>query len=387
MKKLLFILLFVLLAAQVVAQDNDLEVRINQIVDKDFPNIIVYVSVFNKTTQEPVTTVTTGNFITFVDSREENSKPKKEIFRIVEDPVSYYMVVDGNGVLMLDPEAMSSQKKAASAIAEKMQKDKDVFSAYLIEQEEHEIIKYAQDEDAIIEAFDEVDVVSAASPRLYDAVLDAVQAMDDEITVFDPPITRKVLILTTEGRDEGSLYNEDKFYDKVIEKNFPIYAIGFSITGGEYLNKLESLANSTGGNYTFAKSVKDIPRIVGIYHEQIMNCYILRYKVKAIKGDDDYHELKIGVKSPGGMTDSATKIFYARKGKFPVWLLILIIIIVLLLIAGLVLLIIFQLKKSRAKMGITNRRCPDCRRRMKDDWDECMFCKYLPPKKKKKKDD
>jgi hypothetical protein len=35
-------------------------------------------------------------------------------------------------------------------------------------------------------------------------------------------------------------------------------------------------------------------------------------------------------------------------------------------------------------MGITSRRCPECNNRMKDSWDSCPFCRYLPNIKKKK---
>jgi exosome complex RNA-binding protein Csl4 len=56
-----------------------------------------------------------------------------------------------------------------------------------------------------------------------------------------------------------------------------------------------------------------------------------------------------------------------------------------LVVIGLVLLIIILTRMNRKKLGITKRRCPECKRRMKDDWDDCPFCKYMPKKQKKEK--
>ena len=36
-------------------------------------------------------------------------------------------------------------------------------------------------------------------------------------------------------------------------------------------------------------------------------------------------------------------------------------------------------------MGITKRRCPDCGNIMKDSWEDCPFCIYMPDLKKKRK--
>ena len=55
------------------------------------------------------------------------------------------------------------------------------------------------------------------------------------------------------------------------------------------------------------------------------------------------------------------------------------------LILVLILLMILGRIRLRKSLGITKRRCPECKRRMKDDWEFCPFCRYLPPKKKRKK--
>ena len=46
---------------------------------------------------------------------------------------------------------------------------------------------------------------------------------------------------------------------------------------------------------------------------------------------------------------------------------------------------IFQKIRKRRSIGITRRKCPDCKNIMKDSWETCPFCKYLPEIKLRKK--
>ena len=81
--------------------------------------------------------------------------------------------------------------------------------------------------------------------------------------------------------------------------------------------------------------------------------------------------------------------FLAVKLPVPRWLQITIaVVVIIFIIAFIVLIIIGKIKKRRA-MGITKRKCPVCGNRMKDSWDFCPFCRYLPDikRKKNKKDD
>ena len=79
------------------------------------------------------------------------------------------------------------------------------------------------------------------------------------------------------------------------------------------------------------------------------------------------------------------KNFFAPKVPMPLWLKILIGSLSLAALVLLIIMILILRKKARQRIGITNRKCPVCKRKMKDDWDECVFCKYLPKKKKKNK--
>jgi flagellar basal body-associated protein FliL len=77
--------------------------------------------------------------------------------------------------------------------------------------------------------------------------------------------------------------------------------------------------------------------------------------------------------------------FIAVKVPFPLWLQIVILASVLILVAGGIVFLWFFQQSQRKALGISDRRCPDCGRRMKDDWDFCPFCRYLVHDKRRKK--
>ena len=79
------------------------------------------------------------------------------------------------------------------------------------------------------------------------------------------------------------------------------------------------------------------------------------------------------------------KTFIATKLPVPKWLKILVLVLVLIVILLLIFFILFSKVQRRKSMGITKRKCKDCGSIMKDNWDYCPFCKYLPEIKKKGK--
>ena len=125
------------------------------------------------------------------------------------------------------------------------------------------------------------------------------------------------------------------------------------------------------------------PELLKTIKDTITKCYVIDYKVKNVKPDNNYHLMEVAV-SERDSEGKGQKTFYALKLPIQKWVKIVVIIsIFVLLILFIVLLIISKIQKRKA-MGITKRKCPACGNRMKDSWDYCPFCKYLPDIKKKK---
>jgi len=386
MKKIIILtalLCFILPVFPKDAGGTVLQVRINQIVS-NFPNLEVYLSVFSKNDQKPITDLVQGNFSFFVDGKPIQPKVKTEIFRYTDSPVSYYVLFLGSGVIAFNDEAMNNQKEAVKMLIDKMQKGKDYLSLSLISEDMKPVFKFEIDKDKMISGYAAVEADMGVSPRLYDSIYNMLPLIAEGDETVTKNIKRKIIMVISDGRDTGSKF-EDQFNERIIKASVPVYNVGISVIGGEDLTKLEDMSIRTGGNYSFARTLKDVANVVDNFHSQIMNTYVLKFRMDKIKGDDQDHVLKISVNFKDE-DQAADKPFFAKKAKLNIIVYILIIVLILLVMAGIVFLIIITRRKSRAQMGITKRICPQCKRRMKDDWDECLFCKYLPLKEKEKEE-
>jgi len=308
------------------------------------------------------------------------------VFLHTEAPVSYFVIFTGSGVVVYDSDAMDGQKSGIETLIEKMTKSRDYLSLFWISKEPQTVFTFEADKEKMTSGLNSIDYSDSGSPSFYDTINKVNQIMLGEVKEKNYKDTaRKVMIVISDGRDEGSkiITTDTKLFEK-IKVDYPIYTIGISPIDGAYLGNLKTLSNNTGGNYMFGEPYRLIPGVVENFVDQVMNSYVLKFNVKGIKGDEKDHVLKIGVEY-GGETQYSYKPFFANKRRVNIWIIIIVILIVLIVVAAIVLLILIVRKKNRIFMGITGRKCPVCKRRMKDDWDECIFCKYLPAKAVKSK--
>jgi hypothetical protein len=167
----------------------------------------------------------------------------------------------------------------------------------------------------------------------------------------------------------------------------PIYALGIRVLNTQSLSNLNEMADLTGGTYLFAPRVSDIPEYLKKLSGITTQPYIINIKTRSLKADNLPHVFEVSIDE----RDSAgkgQKTFIAVKVPVPRWVRWVIAGAALVVVIILVVLYIIRKIIKRRRMGITRRRCPDCRNRMKDSWDSCPFCRYIPniKKKKRKKD-
>jgi hypothetical protein len=156
------------------------------------------------------------------------------------------------------------------------------------------------------------------------------------------------------------------------------------VLGTQSLSNLNEIADLTGGTYHFAPRLSDIPGGLKKLSNVITQPYIINLKARSLKADELPHVFEVSVNE----RDSAgrgQKTFIAVKIPIPRWVRWAAVIAAAVLVILLVVLSIIRRIIKRKNMGITHRRCPDCRNRMKDTWDSCPFCRYMPNIKKKKK--
>jgi hypothetical protein len=221
--------------------------------------------------------------------------------------------------------------------------------------------------------------VNPGQPRLYDSLINVMRKAERRRT------RRKAVIMISDGRDQGSRFTKEQLAAVLAESEIPVYAAGIRVLNTQSLSVLNEIADSSGGSYIYARNLKDIPDSLKKLYRKITRGYVISMEVKNLPADNLPHTLELTIDERDAWGKGA-KTFIAVKNPLPPWVKWAVAgAILLFVIICIVLHIVLRMRK-RKRMGITRRRCPVCKRRMKDSWDDCPFCKYLPPKKRKKKE-
>ena len=352
---------------------KNLSVRVDQIIAKKFPKLEVYVTVVDGD-DRPILSLIKENFEVLIDGKSIKSKYKMQGFQYTEAPIEYALITSANG--MMSGEPLAEQQKAAIMLFEQL-RPQDRMSYYTFGEEVKSAFEHAKKDEKLLDKITETELLGF-NPHFYDVLVQVARRVNET------KIKRKVIIMMTDGREVGSKYTEEQVLRVVDDINIPVYSVGIRLMAGQNLHRINGITEHTGGGYVFTPEVSNIPKAMEMINDQIRLGYVFNFKATGIEGDDQHHQIEVKVKYKGEDA-SFFKNFFARKIPMPLWLKIVIIVSILLVIAVLAFTFILIRRNARKRMGITKRKCPVCKRRMKDDWDECVFCKYLPPKKKKKK--
>ena len=372
---LLFALLWAACAHNAAAQEEKsvLTIKIDQIVADNFPNMTVYALVENDR-GEAVTGLSPGLFSFRIDSLEEGGRAAITPFSMREAPVDYSVVFSNNGIMEGEP--LDFQKNAVLQFVEAM-KDADRLSLYTVGEEASVIFEELSKADVDPSAINGVEVTSA-QPRLYDSMINVMRRVQRR------RVERRIVIVISDGRDQNSRFTKEQLNEILNEVGVPIYALGMRVLNIQSLSNLNEMADMTGGTYLYTSRLSDIPENLKTLAGKITRPYIIKIKVRNLKADDLPHVFEVAVDE----RDSAgrgQKTFIAVKVPVPRWVKWAATAAALVIIIALIVLYIARKIVKRRRMGITRRRCPDCRNRMKDTWDSCPFCRYMPGIKKKKK--
>ncbi|MCR5437779.1 MAG: VWA domain-containing protein [Treponema sp.] len=354
-------------------EKSPLTIKIDQLEYNDYPNLKAYAVIKNKK-GENVTSLAPTLFSFRVDNAVVPVKAKIIPFSMANEPVDYSIMISNNGIMEGEP--LDFQKNAIMKFVETMNEN-DTLSIYSINEEggviAEELKKNAFDSQLVNQI-----EITEAQPRLYDSINNIIKKIKQR------PSQRKVMIILSDGRDQNSRFSKNELLDTLSSIGIPVYSIGITVLSSATLSNLDEMSQITNGTYYYSRRLKDIPDNIKLISDSIKQGYILNLKVKKVKADDLSHILELRVdelESEG----KGTKAFIALKQPFPKWLKIFLIILgIVLIIAVIILFILYRIIKRR-NMGITKRRCKICGNIMKDNWESCPFCKYLPDIKSKKK--
>lgn len=350
-----------------------LQVKIDQIISSDYPNMTAYTVVQNAK-GEIVQGLAPGLFKTRIDSMEYKMKTTVVPFSMAKTPIDYTILLSNSGIM--DGEPLDFQKNAVLQFLDLLE-PADTFSLYTIGEETVPVFEELKIDEVDATLINSIEVTSA-QPRVYDSIIQTLRKLELRKT------PRKVLIVISDGRDQNSRFTKEQLNTVLAEIGIPVYSIGIRILGSLSLSSVNELAEITGGTYIYSNQIKGIPDAIKKIHDIITRCYVIKYRIRNLKADDLLHHLEITVDERDSY-GKGQKTFIAVKIPVPKWVRWLLFGIFILVLIVLIVLYILLKIRNRKRMGITKRRCTDCRTLMKDTWDECPFCRYLPDIKKKKK--
>lgn len=378
MKKRMLILVIFIFSFLIFSQEQNkekkiLNVKIDQICSEDYPNVTAFVSV-RAADGEIITGLAPGLFMTRVNSEELKGKQTTYPFSMKTEPIGYSILISNNGIMEGEP--LDYQKTAVIQFIDSMQKE-ETLSLYTIGDDAVPIFENLQKEEIDTSLINAIEI-SGTQPRIYDSLLNVVRKLETKNT------RRKVVIVISDGRDQNSRFSKDQLDALLSEKSIPIYSVGIRVISSAGLSALNQISELTSGSYFYSKTLKSIPEHLKTIRDTINKCYVINYKIKNVKPDNNYHLLEIAVLERDA-EGKGQRTFLAVKLPVPRWLQITIIVIIAVIIIVLVIFLVLSKIKKRQAMGITKRRCSNCGNRMKDSWDYCPFCRYLPNKNKKQK--
>ncbi len=156
------------------------------------------------------------------------------------------------------------------------------------------------------------------------ALRDAVIASLDHLKLGNRD--KRVLLVITDGEDNASRYSEEELMERAQKSNAVVYTIGllgndedsnlFKIRGGEAhraAQALKKLADATGGEAYFPKSLDEVESTCREVAHDIRNQYTLVYNPSNMKRDGSFRTIRVDAFMPNSKTKLTVR---TRPGYF-----------------------------------------------------------------------
>ena len=244
----LFIFIFSCVLAIEAEEKQNLNVKIEQIISKDYPEMTAY-TVIKNNKGELVSGLAPGLFSFRIDTAEIKVKSKIVPFSMSDEGVDYTIMISNNGIMEGEP--FDFQKNALLKFVELMS-DRDTLSIYTIGEDAGEVVL-----DVTNKTFDSAVInkieLSEDQPRLYDSIMNLIRKVEQKKG------KRKVVIILSDGRDQNSRFSKDQLIETLSNSGLPVYTVGMKVLSNQSLSNLDEISQLTGGTYYYSTRFKDIP--------------------------------------------------------------------------------------------------------------------------------
>jgi len=297
-----FFLTFVLLgllvtfsAPKAFAQD-DTQIRITQVDNSKFPNVTVYVSVTNSA-GEPVG----------VDPTAIQISENGEVMQPVDvrgggegqaDPLTTMLVIDISGSMDKNGK-LDAAKEAAKTYVTQMRVG-DQAGLITFDTQTYYVQPVTTDTVALINAID--GLVTGGDTSMFDALIEAENALEGIEG-------RKAIIVLADGMDNHSQSTADDVINQIGPSGLTISTIGFGDAGqssqaGLDEPTLKSLAETSGGLYSFAADSAALTALYEQYGRTLQSEYAITYVSPSTLRDGVNRNLTVSLATQGVSTEA-----------------------------------------------------------------------------------
>jgi Ca-activated chloride channel family protein len=252
---------------------------------------------------------------------EDGAPQKLAVFSHADIPVTLGIVIDDSGSMREKRQAVNA---AALTFVKTSNPQDEVFvvnfnDVYYLDTPG----EFASNIEDLKAALDKID--SRGGTALYDAVY----ASLDHIKLGNRD--KKVLLAVTDGEDNSSRYSFEELLRYAQKSNAVIYTIGllgseepgglFKVHGGgprHAAKILEKLAEATGGQAYFPKSLDEVEETCQGVARDIRNQYTLAYYPSNTRKDGTFRVVRVDAVHPRGRTKLAVRTrpgYYAPKAQ------------------------------------------------------------------------
>jgi Ca-activated chloride channel family protein len=225
----------------------------------------------------------------------DNGVPQEiTVFDDTVRPITSVVMLDTSGSMTMNLDFMKTA--AEQFVIRLLPEDKAMVGAFN-NKVEFADVGFTNDRDDLLHAIRELDFGNAT--RLWDAAAMSLQQLEGVEG-------RRVVVLFTDGDDQGSSTSQGKVIDKARADEVMIYAIGLESvymsgpgqrTRTRPAGGLRRVADETGGGYFELKKTEELGPAFTRVAQELHSQYLLGFTPKNLDGK--VHKLEVRSKNPG----------------------------------------------------------------------------------------
>ena len=313
------ILLFVFSPASTVFAQSDAQVRITQVDNSKFPTVTVYVSVTNSAGEpvgvDPATIQISenGNAMQIADARGGGEAGKG-----VAEPQTTMLVIDISGS-MDNNNKLQTAKDAAKAYVNQMRAG-DQAGLMTFDTHTYYVQQITSDTKTLTSAIDSLK--TGRDTAMFDALVEAEKNLSSISG-------RKAVIVLTDGMDNRSHNTVDAVIKQIGPSGLTISTVGFGDASTASLSGLDekalkSLAEKSGGLYSFAADSKSLSALYQHFGRTLQSEYAITYVSTSTLRDGVNRNLTVSLSgmnattatnyNPGGVLPEVTGVSWTLFG-------------------------------------------------------------------------